>query len=261
MKSKTLVALLVLICPAAHAAENAYDLLGHVLSSFVDVFAAHPKGEDRAITIALRLDEMTGLPKESAGMQAGLWVEAPDKFKLYAPIGGQPVTICRNGQKLWVSPGTAVAAMLEALSASGRISEPDPKFRLSPMKLPLPENQLVFLPALFQIDDQGLNMVDGKECRSLGLELSPPIARSLGAQGWSGHLDVTDSGTPARLTLTQKKGWHVALSFESVTFSKTLPPETWTPSAAEAVDVREITPSEYSQILSAILAKKKKKAE
>ena len=66
----------------------------------------------------------------------------PDKLRLRAPVLGEDVTICRHGQELWAYPASKIEPLLQAAAAAKKLPKPDPKFRLEPFALPIPEKQL-----------------------------------------------------------------------------------------------------------------------
>ncbi len=243
---------LLLAAPAARAAENKYDVLAKLLMPFANLVAQHSRNPLRAVQLSARLETMTALPAELAGARAELALEYPDKLRLRAPVLGEMLTLCRDGQMLWVAPGSRVEALLQAAPADRKLPPADPKARLAPFRLPVPEKQLVFLPALFRVEDGGIELLDGAECRVLYLQLAPELERSLKVPGWTARVWVRKNGAPARLTV-QQADWEIAVRFDRVEFSKSLPAVTWQPDAAESADVLKLTPAQYQQLLSALV--------
>ncbi len=238
--------------PPISAAENKYDVLAKVLMPFANVLAQQTRHPNRAMQLTARLETMTGLPEALGGARADLSLEYPDKLRLHGPILGETLTICRNGQSLWATPGSRVEALLQAATSTKKLPPADPKARLEPFRLPVPEKQLVFLPALFRVEDGGQETLDGEVCRVLGLRLAPELERSLKAPGWSSRVWVGPKGTPTRLIVEQPE-WQIAVRFEKVEFSKSLPPSTWQPSAEDAGDVLKLTAAQYLRLVSALV--------
>jgi hypothetical protein len=253
---RILLPLLLALSAAAplRAEPNRYDVLSRVLMPFVSVFAEKSKSPHRAFSLAARLEQMTGLPAELAGARVELSLEAPDKLRLRAPVLGETLTIRRRGQEIWASPGAKLQAMLDATESARRLPPPDPKAALAPFRLPIPEKQLVFLPALFQVRDAGEQSLDGDLCRVLDLELMPQLAKSLDAGGWTARLWVRPDMTPARL-LVLREGWRLAVRFDRVEFARSLPPETWQPEEGE--DALPVSATRYDQLLRAALGEKR----
>ncbi len=254
VKFLRLVLCAALFVPAGllRAEENRYDVVGKLLMPFVNVFAKNTKNPNRAMQLTARLELMTGLPAALVGTRADLAVEYPDKLRLRAPVLGEELTICRRGQEVWVFPGTRAAALLEAASVGQKLPKPDSKAQLPPFALPIPEKQLALLPVLFQVKDVGAESLDSEPCRVLDLFLMPELAKSLRARDWAARVWLRGDGKPARLSVA-RTGWQLAVRFERVEFSKTLPAETWVPTAEQADDVLKLDAARYEQLLGALV--------
>jgi hypothetical protein len=118
--------------------------------------------------------------------------------------------------------------------------------------LPVPEQDLVFLPALFQIKDIGSEPVDGTPCRVMDLFLMPELTRSLKAQGWGARVWVSGDAKPVRISVA-KPGWMVVLHFDHVEFAPKLPESTWEPTAEQAGDVLKLDAVRYQQLLGTLV--------
>ena len=247
-----LSAALLGLASAARAEENRYEVLGRVLIPFANVFAQNTKNPNRALLLSGRLELMTGLPAGLVGSRAELALQYPDRLRLRVPVLGQEVTICRRGQDVWVYPGAKVAALLSVARELKKLPKADPKARLAPFALPVPEKQLALLPALFQVKDVGAEPLDGEPCRVLDLFLLPELAKSLKARDWAARVWVRGDSKPARLSVA-RTGWQIAVRFERVEFSKSLPPETWEPTAEQAGDVLRLDAARYEQLLGALV--------
>ena len=247
-----LLTTLLMLMPAARAEENRYDVLGRALLPFANVFAKDTKSPNRALVLSGRLELMTGLPAALVGSRAELALQYPDMLRLRAPVLGEEVTICRRGQKVWVYPGEKVAALLEVARALKKLPKANPKAQLAPFALPIPEKQLALLPALFQVKDVGAEPLDGEPCRVLDLFLLPELAKSLKAKDWAARVWVRGDNKPARLSVA-RTGWQIAVRFARVEFSKSLPPETWEPTAEQAGDVLQLDAARYEQLLGALV--------
>ena len=253
MKFARAVLLAVMLVPSprpGRAAENPYDVLAKVLMPFASALAAQTKNSNRAVTLTLRLERLTQMPVELAGARAEIAFEAPDKLRLHGPVLGEELTICRRGQDLWAHPRSKVEPLISSAGARKKLPNPDPKFRLAPFRLPIPEKQLVLLPVLFQTRDAGVESIDGEPCRVLDLAPMPELAKSPGLAGWSGRLWVRKDYRPARLEVT-RPGWELAVRIDDVQFARSLPVSTWQPSAEQAGDVLALDPIRYQQLLKA----------
>ena len=254
MKFFRLALLAALLAPPtfSHAEENRYDVLSRLLVPFANVFAKDTKNTNRALRMTGRLEMMTGLPPALAGSPVELALQYPDKLRLRAPVLGEELTVCRRGQEVWAHPGARAAALLEAAGAGKKLPKPDPKARLAPFALPVPEKQLALLPVLFQVKDVGAESLDGEPCRVLDLFLMPELAKTLREKDTAARVWVRADGTPARLSVA-RADWQIAVRFDRVEFSKTLPPETWRPTAEQLPDVLKLDAARYGQLLGALV--------
>lgn len=252
MKILRLVLALFVLSAAARGEENRYDLLGRTLTPFVNVFARSTSNPNRALSFTLKLEQMTDLPPALAGSHAEVAVEYPDKLRLHGPVLGEDITICRRGQEVWAYPGSKVEALLATAAAEKKLPKADPKFKLKPFALPIPEQDLVLLPALFQIKDIGREPVDGTPCRVLDLFLMPELMRSLKAQGWGARAWLSGEAKPVRISVA-KPGWMVVVRFENLEFATKLPESTWEPTSEQAGDVLKLDAVRYQQLLGTLV--------
>jgi len=246
------VLLTALLATSAQAEENRYDLLGRMLLPFVSVFARTTTSPNRALSFNVRLEQMTDLPADLADSHAELALEYPDKLRLHGPVLGEDVTICRRGQELWAFPGSKIEALLSAAAEAKKLPRLNPKFKLEPFTLPLPEKDLVFLPALFQIKDIGSEPVDGEPCRVMDLFLMPELMRSLKAQGWAARVWISKDAKPVRISVA-KPGWMIVVRIDHVEFAPKLPDRTWEPTTEQSADVMKLDPAKYQQLLGTLV--------
>jgi hypothetical protein len=243
--------LAVLLAAPACAEENRYDLFARVLMPFVNVFAKSTSNPNRALSLVARIEQMSDLPPALAGTRIELDVEYPDKLRLSGPLLGERVTICRRGQEVWAFPGSKIEALLKIAAEKKKLPKADKKFRLQDFELPIPEKQLIFLPALFQVKDIGTESLDGEPCRVIDFFLMPELAKALKAKDWAARVWARPNATPARVSVA-KNDWNVVVRFERVEFSPTLPESTWEPTSEQAADVLKLDPVRYQQLLGTI---------
>src|SRR4029450_7314108 len=95
------------LVPALHAQQgpprdNPYDVIGKVFSPFWSVLLADTKSPNKASTMTIEMAEVSGrLPKRVAASSLQAAVQFPDKVKLQAPVLGEEITVCRNGDTVW----------------------------------------------------------------------------------------------------------------------------------------------------------------
>ncbi len=248
MKILRVVLFATLLAGLAHAAENRYDLFGRTLMPFVNLFAKHTSNPNRALQLTGRLEQMTDVPPALIGSTAELALEYPDKVRLRAPLLGEGVTLCRRGQEVWAYPASKIQPLLEAAAAAKKLPKLDKKARLEPFELPIPEKQLIFLPALFQVKEIGTEPLAGEPCRVLDLFLMPELEKSLKARGWGARIWARPDARLARLSLV-RSDWNMVVRFERMEFSPSLPASTWEPTPEQASDVLILDAPRYQQLL------------
>ncbi len=120
-----LALILSLIIPPLHAQQgpprdNPYDVIGKVFSPFWSVLLADTKSPNKACTMTIEMAEVSGrLPKQMIGATLQAAVQFPDKVKLQAPVLGEQITVCRNGDKVWAYPGAKVEFLLQRFKGKG----------------------------------------------------------------------------------------------------------------------------------------------
>jgi len=244
----------ILVCiflSSAHAEESRYDVLSKTLTPFLAVFAKERQSDIRAFEFSFRIEQASNLAETMRGTSGQVSLQAPDKLRLKGPLLGESFTIVRNGEEIWITPGAAARALLDAAVAGHELPKADKKFKLDDFRLPFPEKHLKLLTALFSVKDLGFDTIDGVECRALDVTLLPELASSLEAQGWVARLWIRPDYTPMRLTLA-RKGWNIVMRFDSVKFAPELPESTWRPGLEEKDDVLSLKPKEYGRFLRAI---------
>ncbi len=239
---------LVAVPLGARAADQKYDVLARMLTPFGQLFNQKSKNPQRALVVQGRVEKMPGLPPGLVGTRAVLELEMPDKLRLRVPLFGEEFTICRVGQEIWVAPGSKLAGLLETARNAGRLPAPDPKYRLKPFHLLIPEKQIPMLPLLFRVGDVGEQEVDGALCRVLDLQFQPELAKPLGLSPWTARVWVRPDSRPARLALSQP-GSEFVVRVDELKCMASLPAETWDPAAAGLTDVLKIEPAAYRQLL------------
>ena len=236
---------LLLFCACisrVEARENAYDLLGKTLAPFVNLLSA--KNPGHSVSGDLFLIEMTGIPPENAGIQVHVALENPDKLYLSGSFMSAQATLCRNGRQIWASPGGTLGLFLNQLAPATSDKKEVP---LGNFVLGIPDNQLAFLPALFQVKEEGDDAINGESCRVLHLMLIPELAHSAGLSNFTAKIWIRSGYLLARVELLNPHG-HVTLGIEHLDFKSKLPESIWQPPTDPAADVLRIDPSRIKQL-------------
>ena len=176
------------------------------------------------------MTEVTGrLPKEMAGASIKAAVEFPDKVKLTAPVLGENVTVCRNGDQVWATPGAKVEFLLNQFKVKPR---PVRKTN-TPIYLPITAQQAVFLPAIFTIlnaDVAEVQELNGENCRVITAALMPQLAKAIKSEGFRAEMWVAPGYLPRRFKIIQPD-FTATVEVKDLRFGPSLVPATWTPPA------------------------------
>jgi hypothetical protein len=241
-----------LLVPALYAQQgpprdNPYDVIGKVFSPFWSVLLADTKSPNKACTMTLEMVEVSGrLPKQMAGASLQAAVQFPDKVKLQAPVLGEEITVCRNGDKVWAYPGAKVEFLLKRFKGK----PPPTKKKNTPIYLPITPQQAIFLPALFTVarpDVAEIQSLDGEDCRVISAGLMPELARAAKAEGFRAKMWVAPGYAPRRVEIAQPD-FTAVTEIKDLRFSPSLPASTWQPPA----DVTDIYWTN-SEMLDAVL--------
>jgi outer membrane lipoprotein-sorting protein len=230
----TLAVILAISSPLVRAQQgpprdNPYDVIGKVFSPFWSVLLADTKSPNKACSMTIEMAEVSGrLPKQMAGASLQAAVQFPDKVKLQAPVLGEDITVCRNGDTVWAYPGAKVEFLLKRFKG-----KPPPTKKKTPIYLPITPQQAIFLPALFTVaraDVAEVETFNGEDCRVITAGLMPELARSAKAEGFRARMWVAPGYFPRRVEITQPD--FVALTdIKNLKFSPSLPASTWEPPA------------------------------
>jgi len=207
--------------------DNPYDVIGKVFSPFWSVLLADTKSPNKACTMNIEMANVSGrLPKQMVGASLQAAVQFPDKVKLTAPVLGEDITVCRDGDKVWAYPGAKVEFLLKRFKG-----KPPPTKKKTPLYLPITPQQAIFLPALFSVvraDVAEVQNFNGEDCRVITAGLMPELARSAKAEGFRAKMWVAPGYLPRRMEITQPDFGAVA-DIKDLRFLPSLPSSTWQP--------------------------------
>ena len=237
----SLLAAAVLASPAASAEtaaprDNPYDLIGKVFQPLWGVLLAGTKSPNRAATLEIALGEVSGrLPADMKGATLSAAVQFPDKVRLEAPVLGEQITVCRNGDEVWATPGKKVEFLLAQFHVKPKANQ---QKLATPIFVPVSAQQAIFLPALFTItnpDVAEVESLNGEDCRVLTAGLMPDLAKATKAEDFQGRMWVAPGYLPRRIEVA-RKDFSAAFDIRNLTYAPALPPATWQPPAG-ATDV------------------------
>jgi hypothetical protein len=248
-----LVALIlpIAISPRLMAQENPYDVLGKALVPIASVFASDDNGNPipHGLILDAHLISASQLPPELQNQSVHVALMSPDQLLVQAPIAGQILTVCRDGDQLWATPGSKIQALLDQVPSPApgkkkkKHKEPKP---LPPLVLPVSQKALIFLPILFQVADGGTQTIGTITCRVLDVQLMQQLTKSLHADGWSARLWVTPDYHILQIALTGPD-WSGTIAIDNLALPDTLPATTFQP---QGTDVLKLTTAQFLDLIS-----------
>jgi hypothetical protein len=249
MAWRCLLALIGLIWVGQSArAENKYDVLAHVLQPYGALF--YSKSSIKAMQADVVLQEASG---PSGSLSAGsllhrtlrVSLQLPDRLRIETVDPGDHMIFCRQGQQVWIYP-RAVADRV--IAAAG---PPGPATAIPNFHLPLRDNQIVLLPALFQISSfQPAKDAENQPAWSIDLHPATELIQSNRPPPWSATVLVRQKDYQVRHLTVRSPEWTGKLQVLSMRFMHALPPELWSPSATEAAGAEQVPPTLYSTALA-----------
>jgi hypothetical protein len=208
--------------------DNPYDVIGRVFQPFWSVLLADSKSKNKACVLNLTMTDVTGrLPKQMAGASLDAAVQFPDKVLLTAPVLGENITVCRNGNEVWAVPG----AKVEYLLSQFKMKPAPTKKQSTPIYLPITAQQAVFLPAIFSIkraDVAEVDTLDGQDMRVITAGLMPELAKAAKAEGFEARMWVAPGYLPRRFEISQPD-FTATVDVKGLKFVPSLPASTWAP--------------------------------
>jgi outer membrane lipoprotein-sorting protein len=129
-----------------------------------------PAGEPaRTFTTTVRIARAEGLPADFAGRELELAFQAPDHLRLKATWSRDNFLLGRDGQEVWLYAPERKFGLIGSPAVAPFSTTPDRKetASLGPLKLPVPTELLMVLPALTDVVSQPDEEVGGAQCRVL----------------------------------------------------------------------------------------------
>lgn len=168
-------------------------------------------------------------------------------MKLVAPVLGENVVVCRNGDQVWAIPGQKI----EFLLGKFRIGPTPTRKNATPLFIPLTAQQAVFLPALFVLEEGGFETVDGEECRVLTGGMMPELAKVMKADDFKAKMWVGSGYIPRKIQIA-RDDFTMTVAVKKAEFTKSLPPETWQPPEG-VTDVYRCSPEYLERVLYVVM--------
>jgi len=245
---RLILAAFALLPAASIAAPNRYDILVRVLQPYLALFYSKSSQKAAEVEIVVRSIEGGDSATCTALLNQPVKIsfQWPDKLRLEMANPDHRKIVCRNGQRVWVYP-RELAAELVATASKAEKSGKLPDFRL-----PLSDQEIVLLPAMFRI--LHLNSVTdswGSPAWDLEFRTDPILEKELGVPQVSIGARVRQNDFGVEHLKVRSGVWSGEVEVNAVRFSAELPSDTWQPSTDLGVEVVDLPPD----LLSAALRK------
>jgi len=243
--SAILAAGFLLAAPALEA-QNQYDVLARVLQPYGALF--YSKAINKAMQADVILREGPPTATEILNQPLRVFLQMPDKLRIESLDPQHRVVFCRNGQKVWVYPHEILAGIV----AAGR---PNRERRIPDFRLPLKDQQIVWIPALFQIlRFQSASDATGAPTWILDFQLAPEFAQAMKCDPWTASAIVKQSDFQLRRLRIASSSWTGSLDILGCRFEKAFPPQTWELDPDLANQATPVPPELFDSALERVAA-------
>jgi isopenicillin-N N-acyltransferase-like protein len=157
------------------------ELLAGAVQKLVSII--EPASDAKPATFAARVElvKADGLPKDVVGQSARVAFQAPDRAIVSVTYKNESYSIGRDGQELWAHVTGKKFGVIGKAGQPLYLSNPDKKdaTKLSPVRLPLPREQLALLPLLMNVEARREEKVGGIACHVLRVTPKPEATQVL----------------------------------------------------------------------------------
>jgi hypothetical protein len=216
-------------------AQNKYDILAHALQPYGALF--YSKATTKAMEAEVVLRQGPAAATEILNQPLRIYLQIPDKLRIETIDPQHRIVLCRDGQSVWAYPRDFAAGII----AAGRVS--NGPTRIPDFRLPLKDQEIVFIPALFQIlrFESGSDP-SGKSIWRLDLRLMPQLAEAMKCDNWVASAVVNQDNFHVRRVRIETNSWTGTVDILATRFERALPPQTWNAEAELASEATPIPP-------------------
>jgi hypothetical protein len=248
--SRRLILAVYLLFPAAtFAAPNRYDILARVLQPYLTLFFSKSGGKAVEMEVVVRSIE-GGNPAAYAAIvnqPVKLSFQGPDKLRVEIANPENRKIVCRNGQRVWIYPRELAAEVVATASNSEKNG------RALDFRLPLNEQEIVLLPAMFKIMHcNSATDSRGSPAWDIEFRTDPTLEKELRVTPIVISALVRQSDYGVEHVKMRSGVWSGEMEVNAVRFTAQLPRETWEPSADLSAEVVEMPPGLLSSALKRI---------
>jgi outer membrane lipoprotein-sorting protein len=223
--------------PRICLAQNKYDVLAKVLQPYGALF--YSKSVNKAMLAEVTIRQASKVAPLLLNRRIQISFQFPDKLRVETSDQGQRVILCRNGQNVWVYPKN-LGEQLGTTTGSTESRQAIPDFRL-----PIRDQQIVFLPALFQIlRYESIKDRTNQPAWNLEFRIDPQLMKNL-KESFVVDALVRQNDYQVENIRAKSTAFSGELEVASTNFLPSLPAETWLPEESIAADAVSLSPSGY----------------
>jgi outer membrane lipoprotein-sorting protein len=239
-----LVLTVILLGARWAGAQNKYDVLAKTLQPYLSLF--YSKSPTKAMVALATIREATQITPLLLNRPMRISFQFPDKLRVETEDDGQKIILCRDGQNVWVYPKDLGEQLLSSADLS-RSSQTIPDFRL-----PFRDQQIVLLPALFQIlRYETTTDPSGQAAWNLEFRIDPQLAKSL-KDSFVVQTLVRQNDYQVEKIRAKSGAFSGILEVSSIQFLSSLPAATWHAEEAIIADAVTLPPAAYRSALQKI---------
>jgi hypothetical protein len=227
--------------PRVGLAQNKYDVLAKMLQPYGALF--YSKSVNKAMLAELTIRQASKVTPLLLNRQMRISFQFPDKLRLETSDQGERIILCRNGQTVWVYPKN-LGDQLGVAPGSSESKQTIPDFRL-----PIRDQQIVFLPALFQIlRYESVKDRTNRPAWKLEFRIDPQLMKNL-KDSFVVEALVRQNDFQVENIRAKSSAFSGELEVASTQFLPSLPAETWLPEKSIAGDTVTLPPNFYRAAL------------
>jgi hypothetical protein len=237
----------LLFATSSLEAQNKYDVLARVLQPYGALF--YSKSTTRAMQADVILREGPPTATGILNQPLRVFLQIPDKLRIETLDRVHRVVFCRDGQKVWVYPREFLAGIVAGGRPPGRGS------RIPDFRIPLKDQQIVWIPALFQIlRFEAASDAGGSPTWTLDFQLDPAVAQAMKCDDWMASTVIKQSDFQVQHLRIESDHWTGALDIVSCQFGRAFPAQTWEPGPELANEATPVPPELFDSALRKIAA-------
>jgi hypothetical protein len=228
-------------------AQNKYDVLARILQPYGALF--YSKGLTKALQMDVIVREGPPSAAEILNQPLRVTLQMPDKLRIETIDPEHRMVVCRNGQRVWAYPRELAATIAIA-------GVPSPKgAKIPDFRLPLKDQQIVWLPVLFQIlRFERSSDASGEPAWRIDFQLSPEISQATKSDPWAASVVVRQDDFQVRSLHIDSTCWKGTIDILASRFETGFPPETWEAGPELANDATAIPAERFASALERLSA-------